>query len=161
MVCCGVCKDDLYREEHIDIEKPYGICDKCDGVIDVSKPPQVEILTVENITPGDAGIYWAKQNDIVRINLKTTVVLAEAPTIKLQNIAIDKNVMRQDIANGLNWTIDIDTSKYSFVDGVMTIEVSDLRSLWGVTGENKKETTDGNYVTYDPTKPIYIFVPEE
>lgn len=160
MVYCGVCNDDLYREDHIDIVKPYGICDKCEGIIDVSKSPQIEILTTQNTVSGDGGIYWAKLRDTIRINMTTTVVLGREPTIRIQNVEIKKEDMVQSETNALNWTIDVKTSNYSFIDGVMSIEVTDLVSLWGVEGDPKYETTDRKYVKYDNTKPEFIFVPE-
>ena len=42
----------------------------------------------------------------------------------------------------------------------MSIDVTDVRSIWGVTGDNIYSTTDGEYITYDATKPQYIYIPE-
>lgn len=158
MVYCDTCDSDLYKEEHIDIEEPYGICDKCDGIMDISKPPRVEVLTVENITPGESGEYWARKGDTIKITLQTNLVLSGAPTVKLQDIEIKKEDMKQ---NGLTFTITIDTFNYPFIDGLMGIEVINMRSMWSVEGEPVYATTDGKYVTYDATKPIYIYVPED
>lgn len=157
MVWCESCSSNLYKEEHVDFEKPYGICDRCDGVMDVSQAPNVEILIMENITPGEEGKYWAKYGDKIKITLETSVILGGKPTIKLQNVLINsKDIRQQD----KTWIAEIDTSEYVFTDGIMNIEVDNLKSLWGVYTNEKYETTDGKYITYDSTKPTYIYAPE-
>lgn len=157
MVYCDSCKSDLYREEHLDIEIPYGKCDKCTGEMDITNTPRVDVVTMENITPSGESIYWAKKGDKIKITLQVSVLLAENPTIKLQDIELKtEGITRQD----LTYTIEVDTNEYAFVEGHMGIEVSNIKSIWSVEGENVYETTDGNYITYDSIKPVYIHVPE-
>lgn len=157
MVWCDSCNYDLYREEHIDIKKPYGICDLCRGIIDITDAPRVEKLIMENITPSGESVYWAKRGDIIQITFETSLMLSEVPTVELQGIEIRKEDIQQD---DLVWTIQVDTSKYAFVDGLMSIEVSNIVSMWDVEANDMDETTDDKYVTYDSIKPEYIYIPE-
>ena len=135
----------------------YGICDKCEGITDITEKPGLDSLIMVNITPTGENEYWAKNGDTIRITFESSVLLAAAPTVKLQNIEIKAEDFTQD---DLKWTIDIDTAEYAFVDGIMNIQVSDIRSMWGVVGEPIYNTSDGNYITFDSVKPEYIYVPE-
>lgn len=157
LVWCKSCNYDLYKEEHIDVKLPYGICDLCKGIIDITSAPRIDKLEIKNITPTGENEYWAKTGDILEITIETSIVLGRAPTIKLQDITIREEDMVQE---DLSWTIQIDTDEYPFVDGFMSIEVSDLVSVWGVEAPDKTETTDDKYVTYDSTKPEYIYIDE-
>lgn len=156
MLYCVTCNSDLYLEDHIDVEKPYGICDKCNGVLELTDVPEIILLTMKNITDGAEDKYFAKYRDTIEIKIETSVILAEAPKVKLGNIRIDEKDFTQE--DSLTWVANIDTADYKFDDGVMSIEVTAVRSLWGVNGNDVSSTTDGKYVTYDATKPIFRFL---
>ena len=47
---------------------------------------------------------------------------------------------------------------FDFEDGDLTIEVSNVKSLWGVRGNNVTETSDHRYVEYDGILPVYEYV---
>lgn len=157
MVFCDTCKGELYTEEHVDEERPFGICDKCNGVMDLNKEPVIEILTMENITPEAPNKYFAKYGDTIKVTLKSSLILAKAPTIKIQNQTISVGKIYTD--DDFTWYAEFKTSDYPFEQGNMSIEVSDVKSLWGVDMPNiVTETTDKNYITYDSVKPEYIYV---
>ena len=155
-VYCATCNIELYTEKHIDMVEPYGICDKCTGVLELTDEPEVESLTMENIQEGATNKNYAKYGDKLKVTLKTSVVLAEAPTIQLGNTIINSKASI-DHADALTWIFEIKTDDYNFSDGVLNIRVTNIKSLWNIRGEDIEETTDGLYITYDKTKPTYIY----
>ena len=158
MIYCGTCQGELYREEHVDVEKPYGICDKCNGVLNMQKEPEIVSITMKNITSGVEEIYYAKKGDTIQIKIEASMLLSGAPTIKLQDRVINSNSIKQQ-EDPLIWIAEINTADYLFEDKIMNIEVNDIKSLWGVKGKDIFETTDDKYITYDSTKPQYIYIP--
>lgn len=158
VVYCNTCKSDLYTEEHVDIEKPFGVCDKCGGTINMNNEPEIELLTMENITVDVTNKYYAKNGDTIKVILKASAVLAEAPTVKIQNQKINANEISTD--DNLNWYVEFNTADYSFSQGKMNIEVSNVKSIYGVSMSGSvTETTDKNYIIYDAVKPEYIYLP--
>lgn len=159
MVQCKGCESDLYKEIHVDVEAPYGVCDKCGGITNMSEAPVVDVLKMKNISSDAEDAYVAKKGDVIQITLKITIMLSNPPTIKLQGVVIKpESIIRQE--DMLTWSVDVKTSSYPLPDGVMSIEVSNIKSLWGIAGSNVSETTDSKYVRYDSTKPEYIYIPE-
>lgn len=156
LLYCETCNSDLYKEEHIDVETPYGICDKCDGIIDIDQPPRVTRLTMENITEGVDSSYWAKRGEKIQVTLEVSMLLGGTPEIILQNSEIEQADITQK--DDLTWIAEIDTADYGFNQGLMNIEVRNIRSLWGVEAENMYATTDDRYITYDSIKPVYEYI---
>lgn len=158
MVYCNTCTSELYLEEHIDVEKPFGICDRCESTVTLSKEPSIETLTIENITPGATSKYHAKAGDTIRITLTSSLILAKAPTIKVQNQIISAGQISTD--DDFTWYVEFKTTDYPFEQGELKVTVSDVKSLWGVYMSNVfMETTDNNCVIYDSVKPEYIYAP--
>ncbi len=157
MVYCDTCKSDLYLEEHVDVEKPWGVCDMCNGIVNVNREPRVELLVMENISPDANDKYYAKSGETIKVTLEFSDLLAKAPTIKIQNQVIGTGKIYT--TDSITWYAEFKTSDYPFEQGNMSIEVSDVKSLWGVDMPNiVTETTDKNYITYDSVKPEYIYV---
>lgn len=156
---CEACSGEIHKEEHIDIEKPYGICDKCDAVLNVDKAPKVKNITMKNITSQVEDVYFAKRGDKIEIRLEVSMLLGGAPTIKLQDRVIKTENIKQE--ESLVWVAEIDTADYLFDEGVMNIEINNIKSLWGVKGADIFETTDDKYITYDSIKPQYIYIPAD
>lgn len=157
MVYCNTCKSDLYLEEHIDNEETFGACDRCDGIVDVNKEPRIETLKMENITSEAPNKYYAKAGDTIRVTLESSLILAKAPTIKIQGKEIGAGKIFSD--DNFTWYAEFKTTDYSFDEGTFSISVSDVKSLWGVYMQGEvTETTDGNYITYDSIKPEYIYL---
>ena len=159
IVYCDTCKGELYKEEHVDIEKPYGICDKCDGVLNMKKEPKIKSVTMKNITPQAEEAYFAKRGDKIEIRIEVSMLLSGAPTIKLQDRVIKTESIKQEEA--LVWVAEINTADYLFDEGLMNIEINNVKSLWGIKGADMFETTDDKYITYDSTKPQYIYIPAD
>ena len=158
MVHCNTCKSDLYEEDHIDSVAPFGICDKCSGQVNTSNSPTLKVLTMENITDGAKDKYMAKKGDTIRITLTSSVLLSDPPTIKIQ----DETINSSEIQNIDNFTFiaEINTNDYNLHDGILNILAENLRSMWGVKGENVDKTTDNKYITCDITPPEYIYIAE-
>lgn len=157
MVYCYTCKSDLYLEEHIDIEEPFGICDRCEGVVNVNKAPTIEILTMENITRDIENKDYAKKGDTIKITVKASLLLAGAPTIKVQGQEISPGKILSE--DNFTWYAEFKTSDYTFSEGKLTISVSNVKSLWGVYMQGEvTETTDNKYIIYDSIKPEYIYI---
>ncbi|MBQ9314747.1 MAG: hypothetical protein IJ220_07150 [Clostridia bacterium] len=155
---CETCGAELFREEHVDLEAPYGVCDKCDGAMDLTQKP---FLTAKMQKQGDSLTeeekYIAKYGDTVVVTIESNVVLADIPTVKMQNIEIKEADIKKYGSNA--YTVTVKTDEYDFVDGLFTIEVSKAKSLWGVNADTVSETIDGKYVDYDGTLPDYMYIP--
>lgn len=159
IVYCDTCKGELYKEEHVDIEKPYGICDKCDGVLNMKREPEIKSVTMKNITPQAEEAYFAKRGDKIEIRIEVSMLLSGAPTVKLQDRVIKEESIKQEEA--LVWIAEINTADYLFDEGLMNIEINNIKSLWGIKGADVFETTDDKYIIYDSTKPQYIYIPAD
>ncbi len=155
---CATCQGDLYDEEHLDVEEPYGICDKCGETANTANAPVLTTVTMENITEGVEEKYWAKAGETIRITIETSVILSDKPTIKLQGKVVNSDSITP--VSIQKYTVDIKVDDYKFQEGLIDISIENIRSAWGVTGENVYKTTDEEYVYYDSIPPEYIFIPE-
>lgn len=157
MVHCNTCESDLYEVEHVDFAAPFGVCDLCDGLLDINQKPEIESLTMAKITSPDRDPGFAKIDDIIEVTLEANMMLSGTPKIEIQDLVIRQSDITNPESN--KWVARIKLSDYNFDDGILTIEVSDIRSLWGVKADKLKETTDGKYIIYDKTPPQYYYLP--
>lgn len=158
VVYCNTCKSDLYEESHIDVENPLGMCDECDGIFDIEKVPTLDVVEMKNIQDSAEDAYWAKAGDKLQLVFSTTVMLSEKPTVTIQGKTIksDQIAMR----DSLTYVVEFRTDEYDFEDGLLDVSISNIRSIWGIMGENVDRTTDNKYISYDKILPEYIYVPK-
>ena len=156
---CATCNEELEYEEHMDVEAPYGWCDKCNGQLDTTKKP---IITVTMIKAGtglsEEEKYFAKYGDTIEITVTTDMLLSDIPTIRVQGKEIRKSDITTKDANTYVATV-VTSNNYDFEDGILTVQIANAKTLWGVRGNTVSTTADGKYVDYDGTAPRYIWVP--
>ena len=120
---------------------------------------EIKSVTIKNITPQAGEAYFAKRGDKIEIRIEVSMLLSGAPTVKLQDRVIKEESIKQEEA--LVWIAEINTADYLFDEGLMNIEINNIKSLWGIKGADVFETTDDKYITYDSTKPQYIYIPTD
>lgn len=154
---CETCGTELGREEHVDEEMPFGWCDKCEGQIDTSVIPSLTVTMVKQGNDlSEDKKYVAKRGDVVEITIISNIALASTPVIKVQGQVIRSS----DIENqGNTYKVTVQTARYDFEEGLLNIEVSNIKSLWGKSSETITSTSDGKYVQYDGSLPEYIYIP--
>lgn len=159
MVHCNTCNSDLYEEDHVDLQTPYGICDKCNGIMDITREPKIVSLIMEKVSSYREDEAYAKKNDVIKVTLETDLVLGEKPTIKIQGKTIEPSQI--DNPNATKWIATIPLVYYDFAEGLLNIEVSNVKSVWGVKLPPITQTTNDFYIKYDKTLPEYFLISEE
>ena len=156
IVHCNTCNSDLYEEDHVDLQTPYGICDRCNGIMDITKEPKIVGLTMEKVSSLREDEEYARRDDTIKVILETDLVLGEKPTIKLQGKTIDASQIQNP--DSTKWIATIPLADYDFNEGILDIEVSNLKSVWGVKLDKITHTTNEFYIIYDETLPEYVLI---
>lgn len=158
ILCCKSCDTEFDYQRHIDVKAPYGICDECKGLTDTSRGPSVKIkMQNKSETENEDKKYVAKLGDIIEVVIETDMVLLDSPTITVQDKVINKSDIVKDEESN-NYVANINTKNYEFEDGLLSVQVTNVKTLWGVEGSDVNKTDDNKYVDYDGTVPSYIYI---